>query len=72
MTDGRIYTVEDEIDELHEELGVQRRRRDSIERAWIDGRMVNEPEHEAALRRARQRVRELERELAAKLAETHT
>ena len=69
MTDGRIYTPEDQIDALHEDLGQARRRVDDIDRAITDGRMVNEPEHDQALRRARRRVTELERELSRALAE---
>ena len=69
MTDGRVYTPEDEIDVLHEDLGTARRKVEDIERAQIDGRMVNEPEHDQALRRARARVTELERELSRLLAE---
>ena len=69
MTDGKVYTLEDEIDVLHEDLGAARRRVHDIDRAMVDGRMVNEPEHDQALRRAKQRVIDLERELSRLLAE---
>ena len=64
MTDGRVYTIEDELDVLHNDLGRVRRQIHDIQCAMFDGRMVNEPEHDQALQRARQRLAELERELA--------
>ena len=56
MTDGRIYTLEDEIDEIHEDLGRARRHLDTL----------TEPE---AIRRQRERVRVLERELSEACAQ---
>lgn len=69
MTDGRVFTIEDELDVLHDDLGRARRHLDSLERAAAEGRMVNEPEHEAARRKATERVAALERELAEMCAE---
>jgi hypothetical protein len=61
---GRPYTIEDEMDELHEELGKARRRVESLLRAPRDGRMGDRLEWEDSLANARQRVAVLERELA--------
>jgi hypothetical protein len=60
MTDGRVYTLEDEIDVIHEDLGRARRHIDDLERARHDGRMANESELDQAIGRARDRVRDLE------------
>jgi len=60
MTDGRVYTLEDEIDVIHEDLGRARRHFDDLERARHDGRMANESELDEAINRARDRVRDLE------------
>ena len=64
-----MFTPEDEIDELHQDIGRARRHLDSLDRAASEGRMVNEPEHEAARRKATERVAALERELAEMYAE---
>ncbi len=69
MTDGRVYTIEDEIDVLHEDLGRARRRYDDLVRARHDGRLVSEVELEQAIGRMADRVRVLERELAEACAE---
>lgn len=63
MTDGRVFTLEDEIDVLHEDLGRARRRLDSLERAPFESRVCDPEQHEASLRAARENVAELEREL---------
>jgi len=69
MTDGRVYTIEDEIDVLHEDLGRARRRYDDLVRARHDGRLVNESELEQSINRLADRVRVLERELAEACAQ---
>lgn len=65
--DGRVFTPEDEIDVLHEDLGRARRRVADLERAPFDGRRADPDQHERSLLRARENVRELERELAVVL-----
>jgi hypothetical protein len=62
-----VFTPEDTIDDLHEELGRARRHADSLGRDLH--RVTNEPELARAERRARERVAVLERELADALAE---
>ena len=69
MTDGRVFTMEDEIDVIHEDLGRARRHHNDLERARHDGRMVNESELDQSIRRAAHRVRALERELAEACAQ---
>lgn len=60
-----MFTPEDTIDDLHQELGQARRHADSLGRDLH--RVTNEPELARAERRARERVRVLERELAVAL-----
>lgn len=69
MTDGRVYTMEDEIDVLHEDLGRARRHVDDMLRAESDGRVADPDLHAAALRQGMERVRLLERQLAEACAE---
>ena len=70
MTDGRIYTVEDDIDELHIELGQARRRLDEIVRAPSEGRWTRDGiAWLDAVGNQEQRVRRLERQLAEAYAE---
>lgn len=64
-----MLTPEDELDTLHHDLGVARRRHDSLLRARHEWRATNETELDASIRRAAWRVKELERELAVMLAE---
>lgn len=64
--DGRVYTPEDELDVLDEDLGRARRKHESLLRAKFDGR-INESDYEQALWRADRRVRDLERELSKAL-----
>lgn len=63
MTDGRVYTLEDEIDTIHEDLGRARRRLLDLERAELDGRVANHGLFRNEVRRAGERVRVLELEL---------
>ena len=60
MTDGRVYTLEDEIDVIHEDLGRARRHVDDLLRAESDARVTDPELHADTLRRATERVRELE------------
>jgi hypothetical protein len=69
MTDGRVYTMEDEIDVLHEDLGRARRHVDDMLRAESDGRVADQEIHAASLRQGMERVRMLERQLAEACAE---
>jgi hypothetical protein len=69
VTDGRVYTLEDELDVTHEELGRARRRYDDMLRARSESRVTNEPEFDRAVWRQGERVRVLERELARLQAE---
>jgi hypothetical protein len=63
--EGRVYTVEDELDLLHEDLGKARRRLHSIERAPLEGRWTGgQTEWLDAVANQRARIRFLERELA--------
>lgn len=64
MTDGRVYTLEDEIDVLHEDLGAARRRVHDLEAAPRDSRVADPIEWEDTLANARQRVKFLEHELS--------
>ena len=68
MTDSRLFTLEDEIDVLHDDLGRARRRYDDKLRARFDGRMVNQQEFNASLAALRGQIRRLERSLADALA----
>ena len=56
MTDGRVYTLEDEIDVIHEDLARARRHLDDLQ----------DPQ---AIRKQWERVRMLERQLAEACAE---
>lgn len=58
--DGRVFTLEDEIDVIHEDLGRARRRLYDLERAEMDGRVANGAVHRHTLRKAAERVAELE------------
>jgi hypothetical protein len=58
--DGRVYTLEDEIDVIHEDLGRARRRIHDLEQAEPDGRITDPELHQAELRKARDRLDELE------------
>lgn len=64
MTDGRVYTPEDQLEVLEDDLARAQRRFADKERARLDHRIVNEPEFEASWRRAHQQVRDLERAVA--------
>lgn len=66
---GRLYTIEDEIDVIHEDLGRARRHYNDMLRAEHDGRMADEDEHRQELTRATRRVHRLEAELSEALAE---
>jgi len=62
---GRLYTIEDEIDVLHDEIGKARRRLHSIERAPGEGRWTrNGTEWMDAVANQRERIRVLEKQLA--------
>ena len=67
MTDGRVYTMQDELDVLHEDLESARRQLDSLERAPREGRcVIGEAgivwqDHVAG---ARARIKFLQREIA--------
>ena len=69
MTDGRVYTMDDEIDVLHEDLGRARRHVLDLERAELDGRVCDWGIHRHELRKANEQVRVLERELAQACAD---
>lgn len=60
MTDGRVYTLEDEIDVIHEDLGRARRHRDDMLRAHSEGRIADQAEHDKHLHIAELRIRALE------------
>lgn len=64
-----MFTVEDMLDDLDEDLGVARRRVMSLERAPFEGRVADEARWERSLRAARRRVWELEKERAGLIAE---
>ena len=68
MTDGRVYTMEDEIDVLHEDLGVERRRLETMMRAPFESRVTDPGEHELAVQRQLATIRSLERALSDALA----
>jgi len=59
-----MFTPEDEIDVLHDELGRARRTLFEKERAPFDRRVCDPIRWEESLQAARNRVRVLERELA--------
>lgn len=40
MTDGRVYTLQDEFDVLHEDLELARRQLERLERAPYEGRSI--------------------------------
>jgi len=61
MTDGRIYTREDELDILDEDLGVLRRRLWNLESAPYEGRACDQEAIEFGAARIREQIRELER-----------
>ena len=56
MTDGRVYTLDDEIDVIHEDLARARRHLDDLQ----------DP---TAIRRQMERIKVLERQLAEACAE---
>jgi hypothetical protein len=60
---GRNYTLEDEIDVLHEDLGRARRHLTDLEYAETQGRVTDWEAHAESLRKARERVAMLEVEL---------
>ena len=66
---GRLYTPEDEVDVLHEDLGRARRHLAELERAPTEGRIADEDEYLQELRRTRDRIAQLERELAGACAD---
>lgn len=61
--DRRVYTLEDEIDVIHEDLRRARRHRDDMLRAPSEGRVADQAEFEKHLRIAELRVRAIEAEL---------
>lgn len=62
--DGRVYTPEDEIDVLHEEIGKARRSLRDLESAPREGRFVGDAiDYEDRVSAAQRRVGFLEREL---------
>jgi hypothetical protein len=65
---GRLYTIEDEIDVLHEDLGRARRALNSMLRAKHDGREADATVLDKEVRRQTQRVRALELELGEALS----
>lgn len=60
---GRLYTSEDEIDVIHEDLGRARRHYNDLLRAEHDGRTADPVEHWKSLRLAETKVMALEVEL---------
>ena len=64
-----MFTPEDEIDELHHELGRWRRRLHDAERAAGDWRQCSYVEVQKACTRYRFQIGRLERQLAERLAE---
>jgi hypothetical protein len=63
---GRLFTVEDELDVMDEELGRERRRLHSLERAPSDGRWTRDGvAWMDAVGTQENRVRRLEKERAA-------
>ena len=65
-----MFTPEDEIDELHRELGTARRRLDSIERAPKEGRWCrSKTDWLDAVETQRDRIGALERDLAGAQAD---
>jgi len=59
-----MFTPEDELDELHREIGAARRRLHSLERAPFEGRWTRGViEWEDACANQRQRIQLLERQL---------
>ena len=62
-----MFTPEDEIDELHHELGRWRRRLNDAERARYDGRGCDFAELDRTIGRCRFQIARLERELAGAL-----
>jgi hypothetical protein len=58
-----MLTPEDELDVLHEEIGKARRRLWSLENAPYEGRVADSEVHARSVHFARQRLRDLEREL---------
>ena len=64
MMIGRLYTPEDEIDVIHEDLGRYRRRLFDAERARHDGRGCDFVWLDKTILRCRVAIERLERELA--------
>lgn len=64
-----MFTPEDELDVIHEDLGRARRALDLKERAPFEHRVADVDEYERSLAQARENVRELERELRVAQAE---
>ena len=60
MTDGRVYTLEDEIDVIHEDLGRARRYLDELDRAESERRIADPEQHAETRRGAVARVQALE------------
>ena len=61
---GRLYTPEDEIDAIHEELGRWRRRMVDAERARHDGRGCDWVQLDKTITRCRFHIDRLERALS--------
>lgn len=59
---GRLYTIEDEIDVIHEDLGRARRHLNDLH-LMPPGRIADEVEHWKSVRLAETRVMALEAEL---------
>lgn len=68
MADTRLYTLEDKVAVLQEDLEAAQRRWEQMLRAKHEQR-IQESDYEQALARQRDRVRGLERELAEARAE---
>jgi len=63
MTDGRVFSLEDEIDVIHEDLVRARRRLASLDLADIEGRVADRTVWVLEVRALAARVRALEVEL---------
>ena len=65
-----MFTLEDEIDELHNDLGRERRRLESLERAPQEGRWCrSKTDHVDAVDTQRDKITALERQLAGAYAD---
>jgi hypothetical protein len=69
MTDGRVYTPEDELETIDEDLNVLRRRLWNLETAPYEGRAADQDAIDLAVAKVREQIRALERERAGVLAD---